>query len=283
MTIVVVNLDRDADRLAYMRRQLDRQGLAFTRFPGILGAALPENVRRFFPREEDGTGFLSKGEIGCYASQLAVYEEIAAGRIAAPALVMEDDVEIPSDLSGFLDRLLKALPPDWDIARLTSPAKRAYVTLAAVDQTHALVRYSVSPGSNGALLVSEQGARKFLAETPRTLPIDQDNRTVWRFGLNLYGVVPAPIRGNALDTSTIDALGAGRSRENTARQRVLRRRRALWRRHAWNIKQFGIAAWAASELVNVPVQLLDRRRRPAFLASAGRWLATFAKPPSARP
>ena len=277
-SIVVINMDGDGDRLTYMKAQLDNAGLPFARFPAVIGAALPAELRAYFPPEEDGTGFLSKGEIGCYASHLAVYRAIADGRIAAPALVLEDDVEAPNNLSAMLARVIALAPPGWDFVRLTSPAKRAYVSVAHIDDAHTLVRYSVSPGSNGAMLVSQAGARKFLKRELRRLPIDQDNRRLWDFDLNLYGVTPAPIRGNAFGESTIDGL-AGRSREERSRQRRLRAERQLWRRHAYNIGAFGFAGWIASEIVSVWAMLMPRRSRPAFLARMGWRLQRIAKAP----
>ncbi len=275
---VVINLDRDPERLAYMRQQLEREGASFERFPAILGAAMPGQLRSYFTPEEDGTGFLSNGELGCYASHLGVYEAIADGRIPSPALVLEDDVKIPENLLGLMEQILKAAPADWDFIRLSSPAKRAYFTIAELTPPFALVRYSISPGSNGAILVSQSGAKKFTDRSDlRDAPIDQDNRQLWRFNMNLYGVVPEPIRGNSLKTSTIDALGQSRVREDKARQAELRRMRKLGRRHAWNIGKVGFAAWAASEGVSVIAAVIGKKARPGFLASTGRWLGKLAK------
>ncbi|MBL8545258.1 MAG: glycosyltransferase family 25 protein [Hyphomonadaceae bacterium] len=276
---VVINLDRDPDRLDYMRQQLEREGVTFERFAAILGAAMPSDLRGYFAPEEDGTGFLSNGELGCYASHLAVYEAIADGRIASPALVLEDDVKVPENFRALMDQILQAAPADWDLIRLSSPAKRAYFTIAELMPPYALVRYSISSGSNGAILVSQAGAKKFTDRSDiRDAPIDQDNRQLWRFNLNLYGVAPEPIRGNSLETSTIDALGQTRVREDRARQVELRRKRKLGRRHGWNIGQVGVVAWAASECVSVIAALIGKKARPGFLARSGRWLAALAKP-----
>lgn len=277
VSIVVINMDRDSDRLAYMSSQLTRLGLTFTRFPGIAGAKIPSELRDYFTSGEGG--FLSVGEIGCYASHLAVYEAIENGSIAAPALVLEDDVALPDDLPELLRELCRTLPTGWDFVRLSSPSKRAYVVTAKLGSDRTLVRYSISPGSNGALLVSASGARKFRKHVARQLPIDQDNRRLWEFDLQLYGVVPMPVQGNALGTSTIDDLKTDQFRDDPARQRFLRRARALWRRHAWNIKEFGFRAWALSEAANLVVPLLRRESRPRFLARTGDWLGSFANTP----
>lgn len=277
VSVVVINLDRDSDRLSFMTAQLNRLGLPFTRFPGIVGADLPSDLHDYFTSGEGG--FLSVGEVGCYASHLAVYEAIENGSIAAPVLVLEDDVALPDDLPALLRDLCHALPAGWDFVRLSSPSKRAYVTAAKLGSERALVRYSISPGSNGALLVSASGARRFTKRIARRLPIDQDNRRLWEFDLQLYGVEPAPVRGNSLGTSTIDDLKASQFRDDPARQRFLSRERALWRRHAWNMKEFGFGAWAASEAANMIVPLLRRESRSKFLTRTGDWLGSFASGP----
>lgn len=276
LSVVVINMDRDTDRLSFMSSQLARLGLPFRRFPAIVGNDLPSELSSYFDRREEG--FLSAGEIGCYASHLAVYEAIENGSIPGPALVLEDDVALPDDFAELLRELLRMLPEGWDFVRLSSPSKRAYVVSEKLRGDRALVRYSISPGSNGAILVSQAGARKFRKPIERRLPIDQDNRRLWDFDLNLYGVVPAPVGGNSLGTSTIDDLKAKDFRNDPARQNFLRRERALWRHHAWNIQRFGLRAWAVTEATNIVVPMLPKRSRPKVLADVGGWVRSFANP-----
>lgn len=272
-SVVVINLDRDQERLAYMSRQLDRLQILFQRFPAFYGTQLPPALQPYFQDLE----FLSKGEIGCYASHLAVYQAIADGAIAAPVLVLEDDVALPDDLAEAIAAILAQAPGDWDFVRLSGNAKRAFFAVSELGGERLLVRYAVSPSSNAGMLVSRSGATKFLKQVPRRMPIDQDNRCPWEFGLNLYGVMPAPIRGNTLPTSSIDDLSAGRSRENAARQRVLRKRRALWRRHGWNIQEFGLFGWAASEAVSLRALLTKRSSRAKLLMRMSFWLRDISK------
>ena len=128
------------------------------------------------------------------------------------------------------------------------------------------------------MLVSASGARKFIDKSDlRSAPIDQDNRQLWRFDLNLFGVAPEPIRGNSLETSTIDELTTVRARDDKSRQVELRRIRKLGRRHAWNIGKVGVVAWAASEVVSAIAAVVGKRARPGFLVAAGRWLHSISK------
>ncbi len=91
LTIRVINLDRDADRLDWMRGQLDQLGLTFRRFPALTPATLPEGTGARFHPEAIRT--LSAGEIGCFASHLRLAEELLSS--GDPCwLNLKDDVEI---------------------------------------------------------------------------------------------------------------------------------------------------------------------------------------------
>lgn len=257
--IVVINLDRDADRLAYMRAQLARLAAPFERFAAIDGAELPAPMRSYFTPGAP----LSRGEIGCYASHLAICQRIVARRVRAPVLVLEDDVALPSDLTELLTSLAAALPPRWDIVRLSYPTKRITRAVAPLAGGRELVRYSRVPTSTGAYLISRSGAEKFLAPRPRTLPIDHDLRRVWAWDLATYGVAPTPIRANAFGGSTIDAM-APRPR---ARRRSADERETL-ARFRRGVQDFGLAGWIAAEAINTAGMLAPRDARPALFAWA---------------
>ena len=93
IAVFVINLDRDKDRLAFMARQLDALGLAWERFPAVLGIAVPDELRAwFFTPEGAPSPALTPGEIGVYASHLSAHRRLLASDFDA-ALVFEDDVE----------------------------------------------------------------------------------------------------------------------------------------------------------------------------------------------
>jgi glycosyl transferase family 25 len=269
--IFVINLDRDTDRLAHIRAECARAGLSFERFSALRGDALPESLRGYFDAEGSP---LSNGEIGCYASHLALHQRIASGEIQSPALIFEDDVALCENFRGVISGVIAALPETWDIVRLSNSAKRAYLARADLPGDHQLVRYSVVPTSTGAYLISASGARKFLEESVRALPIDQDMRRVWRWSFDTYGVVPIPVTPDVLQASSIDALAPQGQRKDEARRARMRRQRAAEgsQRHGWNARQFGFWRWAGSEAVNAALVFVPRKGRASFLARAGKWL-----------
>lgn len=248
---IVINLDRDAERMAHMRTELERCGLKFTRFAAIDGADVPGAYARHFSVGPER--ILSRGEIGCYASHLAVCEMIVRGELSAPALVLEDDVVLTDALPAVLEDLLSTLPEGWDLVRLSNNAKHACIAESNLGEGRHLVRYSNVPSSAGAILWSKAGAEKFVQPRVRTLPVDQDLRLVWAWDLDTYGVVPAPVLRDRCGPSRIDAMAPEGWREKRRHVRFIRgaRTRGVWRRHAHGVRAFGARRWFAAEAFNL--------------------------------
>jgi len=247
MRAVLINLDRSQDRLAAMTQEFARAGLAFDRFPAVDGINLPGNVSPFFC---DASGAvispLRVGEIGCYASHLAIWQRIAAGEYGPAALVCEDDMRLPNGFAAFLAALLEAAPVGWDLIRLSPRTKRAVVPVGRITGEYCLVRYSHQPASAAAYLLSQDGARKLLVPGVRIRPVDQDFRRPWAFGLQSFGVWPAIPEGHGL-RSVIDDMGG--------RFRLTRRWRRwsvgdLVRRPLHGIRDLGLRQWAKCAVWN---------------------------------
>lgn len=264
--IVVINLDRDTKRMAHMRCELNRAGVSYERFAALRGDTLPADIARYFPVGVD----LSPGEMGCYASHLAIMKQIVSGARPAPLLVLEDDVGVPADLSAALDALIAALPARWDIVRLSYPTKLVTRQIAALGAGRDLVRYSRVPTTTGAYLISASGARKFLAERPRSVPVDHDLRHVWDWDLDTYGVSPPLIAHEVLGASSIDALSP---RGRAALHHRRREMRATLARLHQGIRDFGLSRWLALGPLNLAARLAPKRLRPSFVRWANACLA----------
>lgn len=277
----VINLDRDAERLAKFQAHAEASGLPVERVAGVLGADLasaPDVISYF---EENGavsrrvTDALKPGEIGNYASHLRVLQRMLADG-AETALIFEDDAMVLPTLPGVIAEVLAKVPPDWDFVRLGNEPKRAYVAIDTLAGGYELVRYSKISNNATANLVNLSGARKFLAPRLRTLASDEDMRRPWRYGLVEYGVIPRPI-GIIRSPSTIDALG-----QRNPRHPLLRRIKPptdsaaeMVQRLAYNIGHLGARDWLTCLALNIrhtlarhttktarhgPPPRLDRRR-----------------------
>lgn len=208
MLTYVINLDRDTSRLAHMEAQTRRAGLEFERFSALDGARIPEHLRsQFFA--VDGTQHepeLTAGEIGCYASHLAVLKCVASDLNHPYALVLEDDVALSEDLLPLIASAA-VCAQQWDIIRLCNPTKSVTLSVETL-LNRELVRYWTVPNSSAAYLISRTGAEKFLsAYEQRKLPIDEALRRPWRTGLNMLGILPPPVGTDACSTSSISSMG----------------------------------------------------------------------------
>jgi glycosyl transferase family 25 len=230
-----------------MERQLTAQGLNFRRFEAIRGLAVPPGLKdRFLDTHNRPLSNLKPGEIGVYASHLAILQELLRSDDEC-VIVMEDDLHISERLPAFLTRL-NDLPGDWDIVRLSNPSKSAYVAKADLGVAGELVAYLRVPNNMGCYLVNKRGAAKILAGLEVAIhAIDEDLRRPWDFSLITYGMSPPPVDANVLATSSIDAIGERNLARETGMQKLLRRRRigpaGLRRKMAWQVQTLGIGAW----------------------------------------
>lgn len=279
--VIVINLDRDVESLAHISAELARAGLVFDRFAAVDGDDLPGWLKHYFAK---ASATLMPGEIGCYASHLAICRDMAARN--APALVLEDDVALPPNLPMLLTRLLAVLPEGWDFVRLSYPSKRAMDHVAHLAGAYDLVRYTHVPTSTGAYLLSPSGARKFLAApVSRDNPVDHDLRRVWAWRLSTFGVAPPLVQADALGGSSIDAMSA-RGRTCAKRRARLRRQRRFegGARFLQGARDLGLQRWLLLEAANLAGALLPRTwRRMLHAAVQGPTRAPKPQDDVARP
>jgi glycosyl transferase family 25 len=198
--VFLINLDSDTERRSAMDAELYRSGIAYERFPAISGGTLPDWIKDYL--SDDGK--LTSGEIGCYASHLALMRRaVETGRAT---LVFEDDLRIAPGFRDLLERCLRS-PHSWDILRLSKTDRPPTTRLDDVGSGYNLVRYFQVPLGTGAYLITPAGARKFLNwPQKRWRPVDRDLRRVWETNLLTLGVSPDPVTQNVAP-STIDATG----------------------------------------------------------------------------
>ncbi|MBV9222171.1 MAG: glycosyltransferase family 25 protein [Methylobacteriaceae bacterium] len=275
ISVFLINLDSSADRLRHMQSELDRVDLSFERVPGILASALPASLREYFC---DGAGAivapLKLGEVGCFAAHLSVHRRLAeANEDGLAALILEDDAKLPDNLTDILSSLLRTLPPQWDVVRLSNPPKRAYVPIARVDGQHQLVRYSKIPNFATAYLLSASGARKLVRPGLRVHAFDEYLRRPWLNGLDTFGVVPAPITENVFQ-STIDAVEPRKPGRANVLAKSIRKSdfRNLVGRISFDVSTLGPARWAGCLLVNLADKPAKRLFRRTLIHRSALWL-----------
>lgn len=224
--IFVINLKTSRERREACERQLRRLGLTPTFVEAVDGRKMSDAGIAAVVDEEGrlrrAPQPLSKGEVGCYLSHLAVLEKIVAEDIPQ-ALVMEDDLLAGDELPAILDALAtKPLPP-YDLIKLgiSEPQVKAFTAITPLAGEARLVRHHNVVNSNLAYVITKAGAERFLRYArPIRYPVDVAMNRSWRHGLDILGVRPWPVLPNPAFNSTI-----GEARfDNPAGQHRLERR-----------------------------------------------------------
>lgn len=125
MHIFVINLEKDQARRESIAKQLQDLNLEFEVIKAVYGANLsPEERQRDY---DDGKAkwlrsrTLAPAEIGCAMSHINVYKLMAERQLQA-ALILEDDVVLPSNLKELLNDCTSALDTQLALVWLLSPA-----------------------------------------------------------------------------------------------------------------------------------------------------------------
>jgi glycosyl transferase, family 25 len=200
-----INLDGDEHRRRLISEQLKRAGIAGDRIGAIDGRKqLPPSVAGFFAHVTLGREpLLSPGAIGCYASHLKTWQQIAGGP-DVPVLVLEDDAILDAGIAPIIKDVLEALPPEWDMVHLSQAPRHAFRPLEPLACGRTLLRYSRIPFGAAGYLMSRRGAVKMLNPAVlRYWAVDLDTRRPWVFGMDVYGVNPPPIWQDRRLSSTI--------------------------------------------------------------------------------
>ena len=197
MHIVVINLDRQTERWASIAPQFAALGLGVSRLPAVDGNRLgATTVGRLYDSALNRSQYhkpLRPGEIGCYASHIAAWQELLASR-AQRLAVFEDDVDLDAALPQVLDAIDRTRVP-YDLVKLVGRSREKLAVRVALDDPWQLVGYQRVPGLTSGYVISRHGAEKLLAgRIPFGRPVDVDLRHHWECGLTILGVQPYPVR-----------------------------------------------------------------------------------------
>ena len=193
MKTYVINLDCNPERLAFMRGQLDRSGIAFERFPAVYGKTLSaeerakgfSRVRSFIASKKR----MSDAEIGVAMSHVGCYRRLLATDEPA-ALIFEDDVVLGA---GFRDALAR-------VEKFLDPSKPQVVVFSGygVENAESLpeeIRAEKSIWCADAYCVTRSAAELLLRVNDPVITVaDSFKRWHRRYGLELYRALPATVR-----------------------------------------------------------------------------------------
>lgn len=204
--IYVINLDRDVERMASIRANLEALGLPFERLSAVMGKDVPEweklvDMSAYAWRNRLDTP--RAGEVGCYLSHLKVLETFL--RTDAPwCVVLEDDVEV---LPACVD-VLRSLSEknDWDLVKLFNFHSGLPVKKRELVGGYRLVAHLTRTTSSAAYVVNRRAAATLLKSMrPISEQVDHALDRPWETGLRTRGIRPMPVvlAPVAATTSTI--------------------------------------------------------------------------------
>ena len=134
---------------------------------------------------------LTPGEIGCFASHAALWQELAGGEAEA-MVVLEDDLLIDPGFFAGLPLVAAALAAH-PFVRLHAKAPVAARVIGRVAGRH-VVRYrGIAFGTQGYILRRE-GARRWLGSIRSIVrPVDDEIDRFWAHGVPNIGLHPFPV------------------------------------------------------------------------------------------
>ena len=120
----LINMDKSPERLCFMKKQLDACNIPFIRQVGIDGKTYDFTglYNDKTAREKNGSS-LANVEKGCALSHLLVLQQICDQELDY-ALILEDDVEIPTHFNEVLEEVLlrrKSGKTSWDYLAFNYP------------------------------------------------------------------------------------------------------------------------------------------------------------------
>ena len=191
LPVLLINIDRAAARRAEIERQARELNIPLQRIAGVDGSLVPqdqwEKVDLDLFRRRNGRPMMA-GEYGCYQSHLRAFRHLLESDAPA-ALVIEDDVNLSTDLVQRARIILDAVPDDCVVKLVNhrTVSFRHRFTSKAGDR----IGWSgFGPqGSSACYLVTRKAAERLLQGMARqSLPLDSALERSWDHGVEVYTV-----------------------------------------------------------------------------------------------
>lgn len=163
--IVLINLDRSPDRLAFMSAQLEKLGLRFTRLKATDGTSVSDE--EFARLGSVWQRPISRTELACLLSHARAWQ--IAVDLDRPVLILEDDACLSTRLPDFLEEI-EALA-DWGTVNIETRGTAKFVSRERAGfcpkSNVALHILEYDRGGAAAYLVRPAAARDLLARLER--------------------------------------------------------------------------------------------------------------------
>ncbi len=202
MKIFVISLTSSHARRDSAAVQLRRFSLEFEFFPAISGKSALENCFDGYDEERflRNTGRTAcAGEIGCYASHLAVWRRCI--EMDEPVVIMEDDFRLLEEFPESLRQLGRNIDRYGYIRLQTESRARKHREKKC--GKFVLWRYTKVPHGAMCYGISPSVAAAFVEQSNiLTAPIDVQVKKFWDHGQPMYGLTPYVVTESDLSWNT---------------------------------------------------------------------------------
>lgn len=188
MNILIINLPRHADRLAFQRTQMDRLGLSYQLSKAVDSVTLPDNVYKKLSHTWERP--MRPAEVCCFLSHQAAWQSIIDSD--QPALILEDDAVLAHTVPALLEALSKR--QDLDLVNLEIRARKKIVgrPTQITSDLNLLPLFQDRTGTGGYVLWPS-GARKLLDKASRGHAANADAFISSHYALRAFQVEPAAL------------------------------------------------------------------------------------------
>jgi glycosyl transferase family 25 len=231
--ILVISMADAAERRSRFAARADRAPVAWSFYPAR--TSLHPALRY----DEDGAIVASgrplrAGEIGCYSSHYAAWEDLQ-GADADQYVVLEDDVIVDWTFIGKLAQVdLAGMGIHYLRLYCKFPARAAVLKENFIDRARSIVELAGNAYGTQGYAITKVGARLFLDHCRMVCrPIDDEMDRTWVHGQRNLAVFPFPI----LEESAGSTIGSNRFEtfvvpEHLRTKRLIAHRVERWRRDA---------------------------------------------------
>jgi glycosyl transferase family 25 len=247
--VIVISLERSADRRAAMQAHLAGINVPFAFFDAVDGATISATQRKALdvrPITRKYGRTLSQGEIGLAASWIQLLRTIGTGPNPF-VCVLEDDARLLPGATRLMSEEFLSSLPQFDLIMLQKWRSEMGLTAVAIAEAHGYrvyAPYKCTSGTVGQIVSKGAAARLARHLRPLRAPVDEMLYADRAFRSRVLAVRPPPIvsaPGLPLE------IGQGRSAEERANRKRPR--------------------WVAAKMVNGIVR--RSRRLPYFVAAWG--------------
>lgn len=193
MQILIINLERSKERLAFQTQQFDDLGLSFQRLAAVSVDDIDDSQYQLL-----GFGWqrpLRKVEVACFLSHQKAWETVI--KTNEPALILEDDAVLSCHIPQLLEEIQNYNFKDIDLINFEVRSRKKIISKKpeyqlVAGQTALYTLYQDRTGAAGYLLYPS-GAKKLLQRLAETSPAIADGFIFSHYGLKSLQAEPAAI------------------------------------------------------------------------------------------